>query len=107
MKETEDCFLKVKSDYLNFLNKEKIFDQSKKAKIESLKKVYIPMSFWINNKYEKKRKPLFLGFKLLSTIKRSPSYIPASDIDLPWTLITNVAGAFLIRCTLRSISSSM
>ena len=62
MKKTEDCFLKVKSDYLNFLNKEKIFDQSKKAKIESLKKVYIPMSFWINNKYEKKRKPLFLGF---------------------------------------------
>ena len=62
MKKTEDCFLKVKSDYLNFLKKEKIFDQSKKAKIESLKKVYIPMSFWINNKYEKKRKPLFLGF---------------------------------------------
>ena len=62
MKKTEDCFLKVKSDYLNFLNKEKIFDQSKKAKIESLKKVYIPLSFWINNKYEKKRKPLFLGF---------------------------------------------
>ena len=62
MKKTEDCFLKVKSDYLNFLKKEKIFDQSKKAKIESLKKVYIPLSFWINNKYEKKRKPLFLGF---------------------------------------------
>ena len=62
MKKTEDCFLKVKSDYLNFLKKEKIFDQSKKAKIESLKKVYIPMSFWINNKYDKKRKTLFLGF---------------------------------------------
>ena len=62
MKKTEDCFLKVKNDYLNFLNKEKIFDQSKKAKIESLKKVYIPISFWINNKYEKKRKTLFLGF---------------------------------------------
>ena len=40
MKKTEDCFLKVKSDYLNFLKKEKIFDQSKKAKIESLKKVF-------------------------------------------------------------------
>jgi len=62
MKKTEDCFLKVKNDYLNFLNKEKIFDQSKEAKIESLKKVYIPISFWINNKYEKKRKTLFLGF---------------------------------------------
>ena len=62
MKKTEDCFLKVKNDYLNFLNKEKSFDQSKEAKIESLKKVYIPISFWINNKYEKKRKTLFLGF---------------------------------------------
>ena len=30
MKETEDCFLKVKKDYLKFLNKEKIFSKSKK-----------------------------------------------------------------------------
>jgi len=62
MKKTEECFLKVKNDYLNFLNKEKIFDQSKEVKIESLKKFYIPISFWINNKYKKKRKTLFLGF---------------------------------------------
>jgi len=26
MKKTDDCFLKVKNDYLKFLNKEKIFD---------------------------------------------------------------------------------
>ena len=32
MKKTEDCFLKVKNDYLRFLSKEKIFDQSKTAK---------------------------------------------------------------------------
>ena len=62
MKETEDCFLKVKNDYLKFLNKEKIFDKSKSAKIVSLKRIYIPMSFWIENKYKKKRKTLFLGF---------------------------------------------
>jgi len=62
MKEAEDCFLKVKNDYLRFLSKEKIFDQSKSTKIKSLKKIYIPMSFWIDNKYKKKKKTLFLGF---------------------------------------------
>ena len=54
MKKTEDCFLKVKNDYLRFLSKEKIFDQTKAAKIKNLKKTYIPMSFWIENKYKKK-----------------------------------------------------
>jgi len=62
MKKTEDCFLKVKNDYLKFLSKEKIFDKSKIAKIKSLKKTYIPISFWIENKYKKKGKTLFLGF---------------------------------------------
>ena len=62
MKKTEDCFLKVKNDYLKFLSKEKIFDKSKATKIKSLKKTYIPMSFWIENKYKKKGKTLFLGF---------------------------------------------
>jgi len=62
MKETEDCFLKVKNDYLKFLSKEKIFEKSKATKIKSLKKTYIPMSFWIENKYKKKKKTLFLGF---------------------------------------------
>ena len=28
MKETEDCFLKVKKDYFKLLNKEKIFNKS-------------------------------------------------------------------------------
>jgi len=62
MKETEDCFLKVKNDYLSFLRKEKIFDQSTESKILSLKRIYIPISFWIENKYKKKGKTLFLGF---------------------------------------------
>ncbi|SVC78719.1 uncharacterized protein METZ01_LOCUS331573 [marine metagenome] len=62
MKETEDCFLKVKNDYLSFLRKEKIFDKSTESKILSLKKTYIPISFWIENKYKKKGKTLFLGF---------------------------------------------
>ena len=62
MKESEDCFLKVKNDYLKFLKKEKIFNKSKTTKITSLKKTYIPMSFWIENKYKQKGKTLFLGF---------------------------------------------
>ena len=59
MKKTEDCFLKVKNDYLKFLNKEKIFDKSKAVKIKNLKKTYIPMSFWIENKYKKKEELYF------------------------------------------------
>ena len=62
MKKTEDCFLKVKNDYLRFLNKEKIFDKSKASKILSLRRIYIPLSFWIEDKYKKKGKTLFLGF---------------------------------------------
>ena len=62
MKKTEDCFLKVKNDYLKFLDKEKIFGTSTAAKITNLRKIYIPISFWIENKYKKKRNILFLGF---------------------------------------------
>ena len=62
MKKTEDCFLTVKNDYLKFLNKEKIFDQSFATKIASLRKIYIPISFWIENQYKKKGETLFLGF---------------------------------------------
>ena len=60
MKEIEDCFLKVKKDYIRLLGREKIFNNSKK-KITSLKRDYIPMSFWIEKKYKKKGKTLFLG----------------------------------------------
>ena len=56
-----DCFLKVKKDYLKFLSKEKIFDQPVATKIAHLRRIYIPMSFWIDKKYKKKRKTLFLG----------------------------------------------
>ena len=56
-----DCFLKVKKDYLKFLNKEKIFDQSAATKIAHLRRIYIPLSFWIDKKYKKKGKTLFLG----------------------------------------------
>ena len=62
MKKAEDCFLKVKDDYLKLLYKEKIFDRSIADKISSLKKTYIPISFWIENRYKKKGKTLFLGF---------------------------------------------
>jgi len=56
-----DCFLKVKKHYLKFLNKEKIFDQSVATKIANLRRIYIPVSFLIDNKYKKKGKTLFLG----------------------------------------------
>ena len=61
MKKTEDCFLKVKKDYLKFLSKEKILNKSKKPLIVTLKRDYIPMSFWIEKKYKEKGKTLFLG----------------------------------------------
>ena len=62
MKKTENCFLKVKNDYLKFLNKEKIFDKSRTAQMNNLRKIYIPISFWIENQYKKKGETLFLGF---------------------------------------------
>ena len=61
MKETQDCFLKIKKDYLRFLKKEKIFGKSQSINIKSLKKSYIPMAFWIEKQYKKKNKTLFLG----------------------------------------------
>jgi len=57
----ENCFLKVKNDYLNFLNNEAIYNKSKSSKIKNLKKIYIPISFWINNKCKKKGRTLILG----------------------------------------------
>ena len=61
MKEAEDCFLKVKKDYLKFLKREKIINKSKITNINNLKKNYIPISFWIEKKYKEKGKTLFLG----------------------------------------------
>ena len=61
MKEIEECFFKVKNDYLRYLKNEKIFNKSNSAKIEALKNFYIPLSYWIENKYKKKRKTLILG----------------------------------------------
>ena len=57
----ENCFLKVKNHYLNFLNNEAIYNKSKSSKIKNLKKIYIPISFWINNKCKKKGRTLILG----------------------------------------------
>ena len=61
MQLANECFDSVKKDYFKFLNKEKISGKSKAEKIKSLKKFYIPISFWIENKYKKKDKILFLG----------------------------------------------
>jgi len=61
MSSVNECFDNVKEDYFKFLKKEKIFGKSKAEKIKSLKKIYIPISFWIENKYKKNRKTLFLG----------------------------------------------
>jgi len=42
MKAINDCFLKVKKDYLKFLAREKIFNKSEQMKIVSLRRNYIP-----------------------------------------------------------------
>ena len=62
MQEVNECFKNVKKEYLKFLSKEKILDKSKAEKIKILKKIYIPISFWIENKYKKKGETLILGF---------------------------------------------
>ena len=62
MRSVNECFDNVKEDYFKFLNKEKILGKSKAEKIKSLKKIYIPISFWIENKYKKKGETLILGF---------------------------------------------
>ena len=62
MRSVNECFDNVKEDYLKFLNKEKILGKSDAEKIKSLKKFYIPISFWIENKYKKKGETLILGF---------------------------------------------
>ena len=59
MQLNDECFKKVKKDYLKFLNKEKILSTSKEDKIQSLKDFYIPISFWIEKKYKKKAKLYF------------------------------------------------
>jgi len=62
MQLVDKCFDSVKKDYLRFLKSEKIFNKSKKKEIINLKKFYIQISFWIENKYKKKGETLFLGF---------------------------------------------
>ena len=62
MQSINECFDHVKEDYFKLLNKEKILGKSKVEKIKSLKNFYIPISFWIENKYKKKGKTLILGF---------------------------------------------
>ena len=62
MRLVNECFDSVKKDYFKFLNKEKISGKLKVEKIKSLKKFYIPISFWIENKYKQKGDILFIGF---------------------------------------------
>ena len=56
MRLVNECFDSVKKDYFKFLNKEKISGKFKEEKIKSLKNFYIPVSFWIENKYRQKKK---------------------------------------------------
>ena len=62
MRLVNECFNSVKKDYFKFLNKEKISGKFKVEKIKSLKKFYIPISLWIENKYRQKGDTLFIGF---------------------------------------------
>jgi D-glycerate 3-kinase len=61
MQLVNECCKKVKKDYLKFLKKEKILNKSNNNKMNNLKNFYVPMSFWINNKYKKKKDTLILG----------------------------------------------
>jgi len=61
MQLVNECFNKVKKDYLNFLTREKIYNKSISAHNKNLKKIYIPIAFWINNKWKKKGKTLLVG----------------------------------------------
>jgi len=61
MNNIQDCFLKTRKNYFKFLKKEKIFKKSNRRQIQSLKNIYIPLSFWIEKQYTKRGKTLFLG----------------------------------------------
>ena len=56
-----ESYEKVKKDYLKFLNKEKIYKKKMSSNIKNLKNIYIPIAFWINNKFKKKKKTLLIG----------------------------------------------
>jgi D-glycerate 3-kinase len=56
-----ESYEKVKKNYLKFLNKEKIYKKKMSSNIKNLKKIYIPIAFWINNKFKKKKKTLLIG----------------------------------------------
>ncbi len=55
------CYKKVQKDYFIFLKKEKIKKKSMSKYNKILKKIYIPIAFWINKKFERKGKTLLLG----------------------------------------------
>jgi len=61
MNSINQCFHKVKQDYFRFLSREKIYKKSMLQNTKNLKNIYIPIAFWINNKFIKKNKTLLLG----------------------------------------------
>jgi len=61
MHQINECCEKVKKDYLRFLYKEEIYKKSTNTHIKNLKRIYIPIAFWIHNKYNIKKKILFIG----------------------------------------------
>ena len=61
MESSRECFDKVKRDYLKFLKKENIYKKSISAHIKNLKRIYIPIAFWINRKCGEKKTTLLLG----------------------------------------------
>jgi len=61
MKLANECLEKVKKDYFKFLKREKIYKKSMLKHIKHLKEIYIPIAFWINKKFEIKKKTLLIG----------------------------------------------
>ena len=74
MRSVNECFDNVKEDYFKFLNKEKILGKSEAEKIKILKKIYIPISFWIENKYKKKGRNINFRTFWRTRLRKNYSY---------------------------------
>ena len=60
MQQVNECFVKVKKDYLKFIASQETKRDKFKNKDRMIKSFLIPVSFWISKKTNKK-KPLMIG----------------------------------------------
>ena len=60
MQQVNECFIKVKKDYLKFISSQETKKDKFKNKDRMIKSFLIPVSFWISKRTNKK-KPLIIG----------------------------------------------